>query len=663
MAEKRTSKRQQYIAQYNHAATAIEKYKEIQETIDDEQEAARYVESLLTSERQTLAALENEFNSNPPQDLSSATALLQVQYDRDLSDRERQARDIARYRSETGLTAADRVALNPAASGNTPAQARQAAVNLIKNKATTAEKAEAVLRYMERNLAGEPTELGFVTDAYNEAQGAVRRRAPSGPTALTPEQQQQREAQDILFKSVFYTGRAGIVGGPEGKAVADLRKTTVAPKETSFATAEDAFNAAIGAMTDGGLSREDFESDADFNYAREVYAEAKATQAYRNDEAKHFDPTVLAQRKRVSALEARLDAMPGSQYNDPSVEAKKRELQRRGYTIYEGDQGWKNQYLQYQNTPYFDMYVNAHEAVDKWMSEKGKVDLKPTTKAQQAAVQYAAMLDKEGTQYHPGTIVEALTDAGIGEQEARDAVTFLMAYKEIGGPKQGTSTYDQLEAAAKRAANMKEAAKLAAERQKRELEAQRKREFQMTEATATRDIDREYARLRAMGLSQEDARARLSMPEWVQEMAREEDLAAQSVAPAPRTRPTPKPAAPPAPAAPPTPPAPEFVEFIDESDPTKPKYRKVDAGFARVNADGSLGKTIPATGRAGIALSAAMKGRYDLVKKLQPKSGGGGGTGGGGEGGGDGGGGVEYEEYEYFDPAKGEIVKGRRPKQ
>jgi len=204
---------------------------------------------------------------------------------------------------------------------------------------------------------------------------------------------------------------------------------------------------------------------------------------------------------------------------------------------------------------------------------------------------------------------------------------------------------------------------LAAERQKRELEAQRKREFQMTEATATRDIDREYARLRAMGLSQEDARARLSMPEWVQEMAREEDLAAQSVAPAPRTRPTPKPAAPPAPAAPPTPPAPEFVEFIDESDPTKPKYRKVDAGFARVNADGSLGKTIPATGRAGIALSAAMKGRYDLVKKLQPKSGGGGGTGGGGEGGGDGGGGVEYEEYEYFDPAKGEIVKGRRPKQ
>ena len=52
----------------------------------------------------------------------------------------------------------------------------------------------------------------------------------------------------------------------------------------SFSTEEDAFQAALAALQDGALAAEDFASEEDFAFAKALYDEAAAKQAYRNDQ-------------------------------------------------------------------------------------------------------------------------------------------------------------------------------------------------------------------------------------------------------------------------------------------------------------------------------------------------------------------------------------------
>ena len=63
------SRRQQYLDTYARAAASIERQKQIRADIAEEQQQVRYLDSLLASERQTLAAIEQNFRVAPPQSL------------------------------------------------------------------------------------------------------------------------------------------------------------------------------------------------------------------------------------------------------------------------------------------------------------------------------------------------------------------------------------------------------------------------------------------------------------------------------------------------------------------------------------------------------------------------------------------------------------------
>ena len=655
------SRRQQYLDTYARAAASIERQKQIRLDIAEEQQQVRYLDSLLAQERGTLAAIEANFKTAPPESLDQAVSLLKEQYASEDARRRRMAGEGAARERELGLTPEERTGFTKT-DRNRPDAILVRAEKLIADPKTSPEKATAAYAFVIDQVGKDAPGIANLASVLGQ-KGVAPETRKAAPTvrAVTAEDAARQQATDEAFRTAFFAGPSGIVGGYEGMAIADARKSTVAPENTSFNTAEDAFNAAISAMGDGALSADEFSSAEDFNYAKNIYAQAQAKKAYRNDERIHFEPSVLEARLRLRELQQRRESSAGAAYKDSAREAQRRELMARGVTLYDEDSkdAWRNQYAQYQGTPYYDVYIQAHEAVDRWQEEGGTKRLLPVTKAQQNAVQFANMLDAAKRPYSPATIMDELTKVGFSDSEAAEATSFLMAYKEIGGPKQGKSTYDALKAAEAKATAEAERRKAFADEaeadyqnavQRIKIEEQKvaagpggsdlykrlidsgvapdtarsvvARQDAMKLAgreSAPKDLATDYARLVASGLTPEQARARMKDAFKGLETGLSMDTARSLITPPP---PAPGADTPPAPAAVPpaaaAPATPEPVGFKDPTDPNSPTYFRADFGFKYTDKAGKE-VNVPLTTKAGIALAMAEKGDVDAIKRMQAR--------------------------------------------
>jgi len=658
------SRRQQYLDTYARAAASIERQKQIRADIAEEQQQVRYLDSLLASERQTLAAIEQNFRVAPPQSLDQAVSLLKEQYSSEDAKRRRAASESLTRERELKLTPAETTAFT-VTDRNRPDAILTAAERLIANPKTSPEKATAAFAFVIDQVGKDAPGIANLASVLGQ-KGVAPESRKDAPTVrkTTKEEDARQQATDEAFRTAFFAGPSGIVGGYDGMAVADARKTTVAPENTSFNTAEDAYNAAISAMGDGALTADEFSSADDFAYAKSIYAEAQAKKAYRNDERIHFEPSVLEARLRLRELQQRREASAGAAYKDSAREAQRRELMARGITIYDEDSkdAWRNQYAQYQGTPYYDVYIQAHEAVDRWQEEGGTKRLSPATKAQQNAVQYANMLDAAKKPYSPETIINELTRVGYSDSEAAEATSFLMAYKEIGGPKQGKSTYDALKAAEAKATAEAERRKALAEEveadfqdavQAIKIEEQKvaagpggsdlyKRLIDSGVAPdaarkvvarqdalklagregAPKDLATEYARLVASGLTPEQARARMKDAFGGLESGLSTDAATSLIdRPEGPTFDEAVPASPPAAVAPPAaaaPATPEPVGFKDPTDPNSPTYFRTD-NFYKFTDKAGKEVNVPLASKAGAALAMAEAGDVEAIKRMQAR--------------------------------------------
>jgi hypothetical protein len=512
-----TGRRTKYLDTYAHALTASYRVQQIRSDIQNEQAQVQYIDSLLAQAQQTAAGLEAAFQAQPPASLEAATALLKQQYDSQDQQRRRQAAEGVSYARATGLTPEDRLSITP--SGNlSKTEALANAERILRDPKTTPEKASAVRAAASERLAGTPglERLAAAEGAVAAAGGA--RRQVQGARALTPQEAADQEVLNQLFEATYFAGASGIVGGYDGKAIADLRASTPAPKNTSFATAEDAFSAALGAVRNGSLTREDFESDDDYAYAKEIYSEAKAKKAYRNDQRADFETAVLTARKEVADLEKKRAEQIGTTYDDPAQEGIRRELTARGYSFVKkgAPDEWKNAYVKLQKTPDYNAYIRAHERVLD--ARTNATPLAPSNRVENIVTTFTMMKNRRGESFGIEDLRRQLDKVGIEGKLQDEAVAFGLAYWELGGPEQDPEmlkqqkeaedlrTQDELrrEEAARAAktevANARIATKQLEQEQVAAVEARRGEQ-----AESNRLFD-EYKKLLAEGYTKEQAR-------------------------------------------------------------------------------------------------------------------------------------------------------------
>lgn len=429
-----SGRRSAYLGTYANTLMAQYRFNQIRRDIQDEQSRVQYLDSLIAQARQTAAGLEAALQAQPPASLEAATALLKVQYEAQDAQRQRQAGESLQRSRAMGLTPEERLSITPSSRVSRD-QALLEAENLVANPRTSPEKAQAVLNQAQGLFGAEgAARLARAAELPERVQGK-RKEAP-GVRAMTPEEAANQEVLQQLFESTYFAGPSGIVGGYDGKAVADLRAQTAAPKNTSYATAEDAFAAALASVANGTLDREDFESDDDFAYAKEIYSEAKAKKAYRNDQRANFENAVLTARKEVNDLEKRRSEQVGTTYDDPAQESIRRELTARGYTFAKRGSAdeWKNAYVKLQKTPDYNAYVGAHQRVLDARSA-GK-PLAPSTRAENIVTTYTMMKNRRDEPISIDDLRRQLDRVGIEGKLQDDAISFGLAYWELGGPDQ-----------------------------------------------------------------------------------------------------------------------------------------------------------------------------------------------------------------------------------
>jgi hypothetical protein len=425
-----------YLDQYARTLGAAYRVEAIRRDIASEQDQVRYIDSLISQAANTAASLEAALQAQPPASLETATALLKEQYDAENASRTRRAGEGVAARRSVELTPEDRAAFTVGRNQSKEAVAL-AAETAAKRPGTTPEKAAAIAAFAEKQLGADYPGLANIRAAVGQPAAAGGARAqPKGVRAQTPEEAARQETLNQLFESTYFAGPSGIVGGYEGKAVADLRPQTKAPPSTGFATAEDAFVAAVNSLENGTIEREDFDSDDAFNYAREIYAEAKVAKAFRNDQRTAFEPAVLSARKQVAELKKERERAVGTTYNDPGQESIRRELIARGYKLEAADSkdAWKNAYVKYQKTDDYGVYIGAHERVRDALSA-GEA-LSPNTRAERLAVQYTGMKLRRGDSLSVQDLRDQLKRVGYDGKIADEAVAFAMAYTELGGEDQ-----------------------------------------------------------------------------------------------------------------------------------------------------------------------------------------------------------------------------------
>jgi hypothetical protein len=561
-------RRPQYIESYARTVSAYQRFQDISQDIQAEQDRLNYLDSLMASERQNLTNLNEVFRVRP-QDLGAAQALLQQQYAGEDAARRRIAAGRAGRAADLQLPRGQVAELRRLLTGPSrqPASARDAALRIV-TPDTTPEQAAELLGLLEE-LQLDPQAIQQVRNQVTRvSRGTARTGAPR---AASPEERAAEDAIQQQLEAAFFAGPAGIRGGYDGQAIVERREQTAAPEGLSFSTEADAFAAALAAMQDGTLSAEDFASEEDFRFAKALYDEAKAKKAYRNDERVNFEPEVLASRARVAELQQLRAEAPGAQYTDPTRERFKRELIARGYDPDKNN----GRYLQYQQSPYYGAMIAADDILDSLLADD--VELEAVNRGQRMAADLVRQLDAAGKPYDIRKVEKQLGKVLEGE-ELQGALAFALATKEYDA--QGMSSPNQREL--QRAAKQREAR---AEEQARQLDAE-----------ITADIEAEA--------KAEFDFARRLKPTETKEEAFGQLLALQEPAAFPEPEPTPDQT-----------PTPEPTVFRDPTDENF-VYRRTADGF-QVFEKGRKPYTVPAGSRPARSIEQVLAGGAALPP-LQP---------------------------------------------
>jgi len=705
MATPLEGRRPTYMDRYARALNAQYRVARIQKDIQSEQDRIQYLDSLIAAERQTLNGLRDTLRAQA-RDFSTADALLKEQAD--LIEQQRTATAAAGQAARAAVTmsARDEAAIRAVMQAGNRERIMQTVEDLVRG--ATPQRAKAIIDEAQRT--GVPSRRLTATDigtlrvfAQTQATGTVPGVDPRIQEGIDLRQQ----AIDAAQESAYFAGPEGITGGYDGLEIVNLRNLTPqalrerasaseaaaqealaraaesegdekrqlerdaaaarAEKERLdrradaldeqagvYATADDALEAALAIVRATGDP-----ANIENEYARSIYEEARQFKAYTNSDRADYDEDVLDSRKRLAELETEKEALQG-RYDDPRKEFLRRELTARGYTFYDGADEWKNQFVRYQNTPDYEIYLDAYQRYQGALNDEKPIE--PTSRAENIITSYTMMLNRRGQPINIPVLRKQLDKAGITGREQNDAIAFAMAYWEAGGPDQDPA---QL-ALAKRDEEARE--------QERRLQTERaeakERDVQM-QREVTADLEREqvaavgelrgeqaerrrfydeYTRQRAMGKTADEAReiARnmatmaemttgfgqqpsdaagriLMQPDYLMERQRrvgarrEADAAARQRAAADiQFGPGEVVAAEPAQPVAPAPKVGEVgFEFVDESDPSKTRYRRTEDGFAVVQPDGSVGATILGPSTAGVALTLAERGEYDKVADLQ----------------------------------------------
>jgi hypothetical protein len=417
--------------------SSYQRYQDITKDIQVEQDRVNYLDSLIASEYQNLTNLNDVFRVRP-QDLGSAQALLQQQYAGEDAARRRVASGAAGRAAGLRLPRAVSDQVKRDLAAGRPVDARNTALGAI-TADTTPEQGRELLNL----LATGGLEASGIAQVRGQLQQVAKGRAPSGAArAASPEEQAVERATQQQLEAAFFAGQAGIRGGYDGQAIVERRQQTAAPEGVSFSTEAEAFEAALAAMQDGALAVEDFASEEDFKFAKTLYDEAAAKQAYRNDQRVNFEGEVLASRARVAELEQLRTEAPGAQYTDPTRERYKRELIARGY---DPDRNG-GRYLQYQKSPYYGAMVAADDIVQSVIS--GDVALEAVSREQRMAADLVRQLDATGKPYDITKLEKQLGKVLKGE-ELQGALAFALATKEYDSQGLESPSQRELQRAAK----------------------------------------------------------------------------------------------------------------------------------------------------------------------------------------------------------------------
>lgn len=493
-----------YLAQYGRTLNAAYRFEQIKKDIADEQGRVQYLDSLIGQERQTLAALQQGFAVQPV-DLAEAQSVL--------SNLEEQRRRANQIRKET-LSREEQKALTTAAARPSPVELVTEARSIIRG--ATPEKAAEVLNYTRSRLS-EKDQQGL--SAYAKQNATGKPPAKDARAVAAAEEEIRRTVQ---------AGASGIRGGTEGEIIVERRNLTAkelegagltddaaALRDAGFATQADAFEAALEEVRLTGDP-----ASISNPLARDLYIEARNKQAYRNDQRADFEQEVLDSRKRLAKLEGERQQIAG-RYDDPAQEAIKRELIARGYKFAERGTAdeWKNKYVQYQNTPLYDVLLGADRLVDT-AKNTGK-PLAPSTKAQNMVTTLAMQYERSETPFDLNTLRAQLEKApDLSKKDVDDALSFIVAYRELGGEKQDPDSIAFLKRQDELQKQEDEARRAQAEAMKAEVERARAvtRQLEAEQVKAVSELrteqkaanlgPAEYARLRAMGMSPEEARAK-----------------------------------------------------------------------------------------------------------------------------------------------------------
>lgn len=588
-------RRPQYIEQYARAIAAYNRFENIQQTIRNEQAAVQYLDSLIAQENQTLTALQDVFRAQTT-NTNEAAQLLRGQY-----DLEEQTR-LARAGAEAARARAVSLPENMKQQLETsllqgPAAFMETAERMIRQG--TPERADRIIRLAEQYQA----RLGAPN--VDTLRSFKQFSTPYTGTGATGEGlRAQEQAFSEALEAAYFAGEAGIRGGFAGLEVVNLRNQTAeqlrelasaeedtakaerlearaeALEASEYATGEEAFQSALQTIRQTGDA-----AQISDEYARSLYEEARQIQAYRNDQRADFEPEVLAVRQRVADLEAQKAASPAGQYTDPRMEALRRELTARGVNLEQA----AGRYSRFSDSPYYDAIVKADRIVEDLLVDPS-VKLEPVDRPQKLAEALLLQYERTGTDFTLDTLRDQLSKADLTADQLNDALAYALARQEYNA--QNLDEPGQRE-------RQRQAAELAAKESERQAQLSETRDRLLTDTRrqlreiegriqsvpysepAAEEARREYARLRAMGKTPEEAKmGSLSVYEQQVTPQPPAPTAFRFAEPLPEPEPEPEPTPPPVarrrPAAEPpapTPPIPTGVPAIPAAAPLTTQQR------------------------------------------------------------------------------------------
>ena len=501
------AKYDEYLRQYSAELRAARQYETIVREIQDERQQVLALQQLIQSERNTLAQLDQAFEAQKTEQ-GYASEILRAT----LSAEQMAAQLAAGTRAAQGAamrvpkSVVDIVNQDKKTSREgelTKAGANKAAMTAMKllgnsDRPMTQQAADATLAYLETL----PTISANALAGARAAAARVSNRPTRGPGAapLTPEQAAQEAGRERALEAVFHSSQQGFAGGFDGEAVARRRRSTVAPADTSFATAEDALDNYLAMLDDGFADAAELaaltgadpdQAERDFRFAKGVYAEAKAQGAYKNAQRKFFEQSYLSQQRRVTQLERELEAATPDVRRSVTEEARRRVLQERGLDP-------DDKYVKFRGTPKYD-YLRAADRIFESVE-----DVVAATEDQKKVAQLLEMYDRTDTEWRLDDLAAELGKTLEGEALA-EAVGFGLALdRQV---REGRKPPDQ-------AKLQREEAERVRRQEQQEDELQRQARQDIEDAKRARDAEadrienmrRIYQQSRAAGMSEVEAR-------------------------------------------------------------------------------------------------------------------------------------------------------------